>query len=155
MIRAEYGDLWDYEETHLLVIPTNIGWTQGGANVMGRGLALQAAKKYPDFPLWYGKVCRQLGSLTPVLKYPKAPLIAFPVKPLNQKSPWFSWKSGADLRLIETSAEILKSSATELGWEKVAVSMVGCGNGGLEMSEVRPILDRHLSDDRFVLVLKQ
>jgi hypothetical protein len=155
MIRAEYGDLWDYEKTHLLVIPTNVGWTATGANVMGRGLAKQAADKYPDFPVWYGKVCRQFGSLTPVFRYPKAPLIAFPVKPLNIKSPWLSWKSGASLKLIESSAEALKLSAVELGWERVAVSLVGCGNGGLEMSEVRPILDRHLSDGRFVLVLKQ
>jgi hypothetical protein len=35
------------------------------------------------------------------------------------------------------------------------VSLVGCGNGGLEMADVRPILDRHLSDKRFVLVLRE
>jgi len=35
----------------------------------------------------------------------------------------------------------------------VAVSMVGCGNGGLDMADVRPILDKHLSSDRFTLIL--
>lgn len=151
MIRSEKGNIWDYEASHLIVIPVNIGWKlKGGANIMGKGLALQAADKYPEFALWYGQECQKGRSKTPTLMYPNGPLIAFPVKPLNPEAPWLSWRNKADLGLIERSARELAAFRTD---HPIAVSMVGCGAGGLEMSEVRPILDKHLSDDRFTLVL--
>lgn len=151
MIRSEKGNIWAYEKDHLIVIPTNIGWKMnGGANIMGKGLALQAEEKYPGFALWYGQKCIQGGLKTPVLLYPEAPLIAFPVKPLNPEAPWLSWRNKAHLGLIEKSARELAALEVD---RPVAVSMVGCGAGGLDMSEVRPILDKHLSDDRFTLVL--
>jgi len=151
MIRSEIADIWSYENTHLIVIPTNIGWKKDTfENVMGKGLALQAAKKYPGFPAWYGFQCRNLGCATPVLVYPEGPLIAFPTKQLNGGKPWMSWQNKSDLRLIERGAKELAALKVD---RPVAVSMVGCGNGGLEMSQVRPILDRHLSDERFTLIL--
>lgn len=150
MIRSERGNLWDYEKTHYLVIPTNIGWTKDGKNVMGRGLALQAAKRYPYLAKWYGLWCQERKERTPVLVYREGPLILFPVKPLDQAHPSFSWKKKADLGLIERSAKELAAVKVD---RPVAVSMVGCGNGGLEMSLVRPILDRHLSDERFTLII--
>lgn len=152
MIATERGDIWSYEKTHLIVIPTNIGWKRGsvGENVMGRGLAIQAAQRYLHLATWYGAECKKGGVATPVLRYPDGPIIVFPVKPLNAAQPWLSWRNRADLKLIERSARELAVLKVD---RPVAVSMVGCGNGGLEMSEVRPILDRHLSDDRFVLVL--
>jgi len=151
VIKTEIGSIWAYEKTHDLVIPVNIGWRMSDhSNVMGRGLALQAARKYPDFPFWFGRECEVWKEETPTLGYPEAHLIAFPVKPLNAAAPWLSWKSKADLKLIERSAQQLADLKVN---RPVAVSMVGCGNGGLEMSEVRPILDHYLSADRFTLVL--
>lgn len=151
MIRTERGDIWACEKTHLIVIPTNIGWKRTGENVMGRGLALQAERKYPQLPLWYGQQCEKRRTETPVLGYEHAPLILFPVKPLNEDQPSLSWKSKASLDLIERSARQLSELCPD--WD-IAVSLVGCGNGGLEMADVRPILDRHLSGKRFVLVLQ-
>lgn len=151
MIASRRGDIWKLVASHLLVIPTNIGWKpRDGRNVMGKGLALQAAGKHPYFPLWYGLECMKKRAETPVLLYPHAPLIAFPVKPLNEATPWLSWKSKADLGLIERSAKQLAEMKTD---HPVAVSMVGCGAGGLEMADVRPILDKYLSDPRFTLIL--
>ena len=150
MIRTERGNIWDHHTSHHIVIPTNIGYKRkGGANVMGRGLAAQAAKRFPDLPRWYGEYCRTFGKDTPVVVYPEARLILFPVKPLNEAAPWMSWKAEADLGLIKRAAKQL--AHVHVG--PVAVSLVGCGNGGLDMDDVRPILDRHLSDKRFTLVL--
>lgn len=150
MIKTEKGDLWAYEKTHLLVVPTNIGWKSNGKNVMGRGLALQASGRYPELPQWYGGQCRRFGAVTPVLRYPDGPLILFPVKTLNEDNPAMSWKHGASLVLIERSARQLSELRVD---RPVAVSLVGCGNGGLGMGDVRPILDHHLSDNRFTLIL--
>jgi hypothetical protein len=151
MITAIKADIWTLVESHVIVVPVNIGWKRGtGENVMGRGLALQAARKHPYFPLWYGLECAKHGAQTPVLLYPYGPLIAFPTKPLDQARPWMSWKNKSDLALIERGAQQLAVLKTA---KPVAVSVVGCGNGGLEMGDVRPILDKHLSDPRFTLVL--
>ena len=150
MIQTERGNIWDCESTHLLVIPTNIGYKADGRNVMGRGLALQAAKRHREFALWYGRICQDKGAKTPVVRFGKTALIAFPVKPLNPNAPWLSWKSHADLSLIERSVRQLSQFP---GKEPIMVPLVGCGNGQLDMGEVRPILDRYLSDERYTLIL--
>lgn len=151
MIRTERGNIWDHHASHHIVIPTNIGYKKkGGENVMGRGLAAQAAKRFPELPRWYGEYCRTFGKDTPVVIYPDGRLILFPVKPLNEAAPWLSWTNSADLKLIERSAQQLARVIIE---GPVAVSLVGCGNGGLDMGDVRPILDKHLSSKRFTLVL--
>ena len=149
MIERVIGNIWDYEADHYIVIPTNIGWRADKTNIMGRGLALQAAKKYPKLPLWYGSECYLGLAMTPVMVYPHAPLILFPVKPLNEKQPWASWKNMADLALIERSAIQLADMKLD---REVAIPMVGCGNGKLTPEDVRPILDKYLSDEKFLLV---
>lgn len=152
MINTVRGSIWVYEKTHALVIPTNIGWrARDQANIMGRGLALQAAKKYPDFQLWFGRECASRREATPVLLYPSANLIAFPVKPLNPDAPWMSWKNKADLKLIERSAMELVDLDTDL---PVMVPLVGTGNGKLGIEEVIPILEKHLSSNRFTLIVQ-
>ncbi len=151
MIERVIGNIWDYEVDHYIVIPTNIGWKAADkSNIMGRGVALQAAKKYPKLPLWYGLECSFAKAMTPVMLYPDAPLIMFPVKPLNEKEPWLSWRSNADLGLIERSAVQLK--AFDKLDRPIALPMVGCGNGKLTPQDVRPILDKYLSDEKFLLV---
>ncbi len=75
----------------------------------------------------------------------------FPVKPLDALEPNMSWRQEANLTLIERSANQL---AHLPGEDPVAVPLVGCGNGGLDPADVRPILDLKLKGDRFVLVLQ-
>ena len=153
MIRTERGNIWSYHPSHYIVIPTNVGWRKNGKNVMGRGLARQAAERYPELPRWYGRLCKGHGSIIGIFHND---LIMFPVKPLNESAPHLSWKSKASLKLIEASVEKLAFLKTNYMDDRpVAIPMVGCGNGGLEMSEVRPILDKWLSDERFVLVLEE
>ena len=150
MIQVERGDIWAFEKTHLIVIPVNVGYRRDGANPMGRGVAMEAARRYPEFPAWFGAKCMELGADTPVLRFPSTPLLAFPTKPFNRANPAMSWKSKADLGLIERGVKQLSEWP---GRDLVATPMPGTGNGGLEMSDVRPILDKYLSDDRFILVL--
>ena len=56
-----------------------------------------------------------------------------------------------DVGLIRRSALELAQLAQEEGWSLVALPRPGCGGGGLEWSEVGPIL-RPLLDDRFLAV---
>jgi hypothetical protein len=101
-------------------------------------------------------MCRKYGerlSCVVVSGY-DTPLILFPTKPLNREAPWLSWQAMADLSLIEKNAKCLAKLERDLKDDlPILVPAVGCGNGGLDLREVRPILERHLTSDRFVLVL--
>jgi hypothetical protein len=151
-LRTETGNIWIHLGVRKVVVPTNIGWKKTGANVMGAGLAKQAAEVIDKkLPLWYGEQCQRYGADTPVLEY-ELGLVMFPVKPLNELAPHLSWKQRASLKLIERSTIQLAEMYSGIKRE-IAIPMVGCGNGGLDPSDVRPILAKHL-DDKFLLVLE-
>jgi len=126
--------------------------------VMGAGIALQAKRKLPLLPSWYGHFCKKHGENTPVAQY--MTLLLFPVKPLNKGKPWLSWRSPADLELIARSAEQLAAYRldglynSEGTAPQVLLPLVGCGNGGLDPVDVLPRLDRYLTEERFVLVIR-
>ena len=141
------GDLFSFSTTHKLVIPTNIGWNRQGIGIMGRGVALQAAERNPGFAEWWGKQCQVYLFLTPVLEYNN--YVSFPTKPLNEKQPWLSWQNDSTLELVERSTKLLKQCVRG----NVALPLVGCGNGGLSQKDVIPLLKKHLTDDRFLLVM--
>jgi len=84
------------------------------------------------------------------MEYPHSRLILFPVKPLNEAQPWLSWRNKADLALIERSAWQLSEWP---GNTPIYIPMVGCGNGRQDVKVVLPLLERHLSSERFILVL--
>jgi hypothetical protein len=145
------GNIWNYQSSHWIVIPTNIGWRANGENVMGTGLAKQAKSKFPEVAAWYGVFCRSLKEEAGVIAYRPGKLIMFPVKPLNKNSPNLSWQNDADLELIEKSAIQLADLQKTLAVD-VAVPLVGCGAGRLNEADVIPILDKHLKG-RFILVM--
>ena len=120
MQRLEGDDIWDCEGIAWIVIPTNIGykrWPQKkvqpachvGPNVMGRGLAQDAASKYPWLPPLYGEFCWLHGPDTPVTYDMCSRTVLFPTKPMNTNEPWMSWKGKADLERIRTSARQLNN----------------------------------------------
>ena len=140
------GDIWEfYNKGYYVVIPTNLGWKRNGANVMGRGLALQAAKLFPDLPQSYGQACQD-GLAKPYYVY-EPRLILLPSKPLDEQNPQLSWTAKASLKLIRSGVSLLGSGL----FQKVAIPIVGCGNGELAPRDIVPVLNG-LLDDRFTLV---
>jgi hypothetical protein len=149
-MREAAGNIWDWlDDGAKIVIPTNAGWRGDGSNIMGAGLAKQAAERYPQVPPWYGAWCSDHAGEPCVVGYPLAPLIFFPTKPLNWQTPYASWKGKADLGTIRRSTKVLSSWP---GDELIAVPLVGCGNGGLAEDDVVPLLHKYLRKKRFVLV---
>jgi hypothetical protein len=151
------GSLWLFhDEGRPIVVTTNIGWKKDGSNPMGAGVAKIAAQKYPELPGWYGRRCKQYGAETAVCYYKTAKFFLFPTKPLDEDKPWMSWKNDSDPDLIRKSViqlEALVDILTSKGKfiPKVALPMVGCGNGNLRPRDVLPIL-REVLDDRFILL---
>ena len=70
-------------------------------------------------------------------------LISFPVK--------YHWHEPASLELIEQSAALLELFAARQQWKRVVVPRPGCGNGGLEWKDVKPIIESYF-DERFIVV---
>lgn len=121
------GDLWTYP-ADVRVITTNGTINSKQKCVMGRGCAREAALKFPELPTLLAFKIRAEGNHP--YDFPDLGLISFPVK--------HEWFERADLTLIRTSALQLKRM---LDPDKIYVmGRPGCGNGGREWREVKPLL---------------
>ena len=135
------GDLWDFHSRGSVVAITTNGQVQkDGTCPMPRGCARQARERFAQLPwvlgqqlLYHGNHVLDLGGR----------IVSFPVENSPQENP--------QLSLIERSCRELVELTDYKGWREVAVPRPGCGGGGLDWDEVRPILARYL-DDRFVIV---
>jgi O-acetyl-ADP-ribose deacetylase (regulator of RNase III) len=136
MIILTKGNLLD-ADAEALVNAVN---TEG---VMGKGIAWQFAKKYPEMLKAYRRACIR-GEVQPGIMYiyerremfgPRY-IINFPMKRL--------WRSPSRIEDIESGLVGLADSIRVLGIRGIAVPASGCGNGGLEWSKVPPLIERKL-----------
>lgn len=151
------GDLWDYEQSHWLCVTTNQGWSKSGSNIMGAGLAKQAANRFPNLPARYGAFCRMFPGAAKLYPYKRYTswLLMYPTKALNPQTPYMSWRGKSSLELIERCAiELAKFGETSE--RPIAIPALGCQNGGLKVCDVLDILYKYLkSDDKFLFVHPQ
>jgi O-acetyl-ADP-ribose deacetylase (regulator of RNase III) len=63
------------------------------------------------------------------------------------------WRSRAKMEDIKAGLTALKQEIVERGIRSIAVPPLGCGNGGLDWRNVRPAIERGLSDLRDVHVI--
>ena len=134
------GNIWTNYHTAKIVIPTNGFVKKNGEAVMGKGLAYQAKKIFPNLPLELGNLLKKRGNHIYELE---SGLISFPVK--------HNWWEPADISLIEKSCQELVLLDFDKDYTKVVLPRVGCGNGKLSWSVVKEILESYLSD-KFIIV---
>ena len=139
-MREICGDIWDYLGTAVIVITTNGTVTRGGEAVFGRGCARQARSRFPDLSRRLGELLLTAGNHVHFLGNG---LVSFPV----EETPW----ENPDLRLIRRSAGELRKMADQYGWQAIVVPRPGCGGGGLDWRDVRPLLVQEF-DDRFIVI---
>jgi len=139
-------DIWSlHRPNNWVVITTNGYVNQKGKAVMGRGVALQAAQKFPAIPMFLANAIKTFGNHVHVFHHPFR-LISFPVK--------HHWMQTADLDLIRRSTEELKEAWNQVSEEtggRIYLPRPGCNNGRLNWKDVKPILEPIL-DDRFTVV---
>jgi O-acetyl-ADP-ribose deacetylase (regulator of RNase III) len=136
MIRSATGNLLDADAEALVNTVNCVG-------VMGKGLALQFKRAFPDNYAAYERACRE-GSVQPgrlfvfELGRPTNPrsIINFPTKR--------HWRDGSRLEDIEAGLRALAAHIRQRGIRSVAVPALGCGLGGLAWSAVRPLIERAL-----------
>lgn len=136
------GDLWKFHvSTNVVVITTNGMVKLDGRAVMGRGVAYQALRLFPDIPVKFGKKLTEKGNH--VHYFMDEALVTFPVKHM--------WWDKADLDLISRSADELVELAGRLPGIDFFIPRPGCGNGNLSWDDVKPIIKKKL-DNRFTIV---
>lgn len=135
------GDIWEQAELGaIIVITTNGSLTRDGRAVFGRGVARQAASRFPDLAETLGRKLLEQGNHVFDLGNGIA---TFPV----EETPW----SLPDLRIIARSAQELRTLADRSGWKQIVVPRPGCGGGGLAWAEVQPVLAPWF-DERFIVI---
>lgn len=135
MVNVLEGNIFDSKAQTLVNTVNCVG-------VMGKGLALEFKKRFPDMFADYEQRCKRhevkLGepylfrSLLPPL------IVLFPTKQ--------DWRSVSNILSIEQGLKHLKRHYKEWGIESIAVPPLGCGLGELDWNVVGPTLFRHLSE---------
>ncbi len=109
--------------------------------VMGKGIALQFKRAFPDMNKAYEAACKSgdvklghmhvvdLGGLAGGPRW----IINFPTKA--------HWKAHSKLPDIEMGLRDLIATVKRLGITSIALPPLGCGNGGLDWHDVRPRIE--------------
>jgi hypothetical protein len=137
-------DIWS-TDAQAICVTTNGCITYSGRGVMGRGVAKQAAVRFPRMERILGKHLRLHGNHVGVLRreLDEPVIVAFPVKQL--------WNEEASTSLIVQSVKELVALTDQEGWTAVVLPRPGCGNGRLRWEAVKPLIESFL-DDRFLIV---
>jgi O-acetyl-ADP-ribose deacetylase (regulator of RNase III) len=145
MISEETGNLLDAPADALVN-------TVNTAGVMGKGLALQFKQAYPANFHAYRVACHHGEvSLGRMFVYePGVPgqpryLVNFPTKG--------HWRDRSDLGNVRDGLADLRRVILDRAITSIAVPPLGCGNGGLDWRDVRPLIAEALGDLPGVRVL--
>lgn len=144
MIDRVEGDLFAADVDALVNTVNCVG-------VMGKGIALQFKRRYPDVFESYENACKRgdvrIGKMHVVatnrLEGPRY-VVNFPTKK--------HWRNPSRLEYIEQGLANLKEVIRELGIKSIAIPPLGAGSGGLDWSRVEPLIIEQLSDLRDVSV---
>lgn len=149
-MREAVGNLWDYQKGGaVLAITVNGELTDDGKAVMGKGIARAARDRLWNIDQVLGDLIKEYGNrcfrIQRDVVNPKWTwsLVTVPTKD--------KWRKPSDLKLIEQSAHQLVAMADKFGWTEVVTVRWGTGNGQLDWSAVKPVIEPIL-DDRFLFL---
>jgi O-acetyl-ADP-ribose deacetylase (regulator of RNase III)/uncharacterized protein YwgA len=133
MFKVLIGDMFASQAQTLINTVNCVG-------VMGKGVALEFKKRFPAMFKDYESRCeakRVLPGEPYLFRDPAGKLIVnFPTK--NH------WRSAARMQDIEHGLDRFVAQYMDWGVTSVAMPPLGCGNGGLDWSEVGPLIYRKL-----------
>ena len=145
MIELKQGNILEADAEALVNTVNCVG-------VMGKGIALQFKQAFPDNFRHYEKACRanevQPGRMFVVatgrLLNPKY-IINFPTKR--------HWKGKSQIEDIRIGLKALIKEVKHLDIRSIAVPPLGCGNGGLDWVNVKPLIESAFTELPDVQVL--
>ena len=134
MIRYIEGDIFKSPAQVIVNTVNTVG-------VMGKAIALEFKKRYPDMFQAYRDICdrRKLKTGTLMLYYePDHWVLLFPTKE--------NWRNPSRMEYIEAGLAKFCRTYAEKGITSVAFPKLGCGNGELNWSDVQPVMEKYLKD---------
>ncbi|WP_426357238.1 type II toxin-antitoxin system antitoxin DNA ADP-ribosyl glycohydrolase DarG [Pseudocolwellia sp. HL-MZ19] len=133
------GDLLKQQDVDAIVNTVNC------VGVMGKGIALQFKKKWPDNFKAYAAACKSkevnLGQMFTfelgALATPRF-IVNFPTKD--------HWRSASEIENIALGLQNLAEHIKRFDIHSIAIPPLGCGLGGLAWSEVKPLIVKYLGN---------
>jgi len=146
------GDMF-FSNMQTLTVSVNL---QG---IMGKGLASRAKYQFPDVYVEYQDACRQkrITATKPFLYKREVSLDAeladLPSTMVNPNAEkWFllfatkrKWRENSRIEDIDAGLNWIEQNYQEEGIHSLALPALGCGLGGLDWSDVGPLMCRTLS----------
>ena len=119
--------------------------TVNTVGVMGKGIALMFKEKYPENFQAYEAACKagevKVGEMFVTagveLDGPRW-IINFPTKK--------HWRQPTKVEWVRSGLEALREVIREKRIRSIAIPPLGCGNGGLDWGDVRPMIEEALGD---------
>lgn len=134
MLKYVEGDLFCSPAQVLVNTVNTVG-------VMGKGIALEFKKRYPEMFSQYKELCDKhklvIGKL--MLWYGADHwLLQFPTKE--------HWRNPSKLEYIEKGLMTFVRKYADYNISSIAFPKLGCGNGELDWNEVKPLMEKYLKD---------
>lgn len=118
--------------------------TVNTVGVMGKGVALEFKKRYPEMFSAYERVCKakqlEIGKLF-LWKGPEKWVLMFPTK--------VHWRNPSKIEYIEAGLQKFSATYADKGITSAAFPRLGCGNGGLDWKQVQPLMEQYLKICQF------
>lgn len=137
--------------------------------IMGAGIAVQFAERFPEMYTDYQKFCERHGTSLAGLLHVYSPDVEWRGEGENEKGPYIEvyfpttiynlftqiapGRGNANIELLHKSLILLRQDAESLV-DRVGLPWIGCGIGGLDKHNVKFLMEQILgdSDTEFVLV---
>ncbi len=108
--------------------------------VMGKGIAKAFKDRHPEMFSAYKRIC-DAGLLEPgklwLWNSSDQWVLNFPTK--------VHWRNPSRLEWIEMGLDKFSAEYAHRGINQISFPRLGCGNGGLDWEEVRPLMERYLA----------
>lgn len=131
----------------LLVFTANGVLRKDGRLVMGAGIAKAVRDNYPKVDEWFGRALLTRGN-EDVYRFNFLHGI-YNLQAIGALQTKLHYSDKSPLTLIEESLNLMLRKASSAGYEEVHLTMPGCGNGGLRLSDVLPLVEQ-LPDNYYV-----
>lgn len=148
MLKFTTGNLLDSEAEALVNTVNTVG-------IMGKGIALQFKKQFPNNYKIYSKACKtgefKIGEMLIVeeqsLLTGKKIIINFPTKT--------DWRKPSEYSYIEEGLKNLVKVIEEKKIKSIAIPPLGAGNGGLVWDKVKAMMNYYLKDVEAEVIIFQ
>jgi len=134
MLTYIQGDLFNSPAQVLVNTVNTVG-------VMGKGIALEFKKRYPDMFKQYKELCDNHRLVIGKLMLWYAPdhwILQFPTKE--------HWRNPSKMEYIEKGLVTFVQKYADYNISSVAFPKLGCGNGELAWNDVKELMEKYLKD---------